>query len=66
MLNSPIKSTTVDVANLATGGEGLRPCLQNDQGNLPLETRRVLVQVLLGPAIDARRQTKLWPYLVAI
>src|SRR6266403_3928731 len=64
MLNSPIKSTTVDVANLATGGEGHEALFTNDQGNLPLETRRVLVQVLLGPAIDARRQTKLWPILL--
>ncbi|OLB44961.1 MAG: hypothetical protein AUF67_15180 [Acidobacteria bacterium 13_1_20CM_58_21] len=35
-----------------------------DQGTLPVETRRVLVQLLLGPALDARRQTKLWPILL--
>ncbi len=35
-----------------------------DVGELPLETRRVLVQLLLGPAIDGRRQQKLWTTLI--
>src|SRR5688572_2714842 len=35
-----------------------------DTGELPVETRRVLVQLLLGPALDAERQTKLWPVLL--
>jgi hypothetical protein len=35
-----------------------------DLAELPLETRRVLVQLLLGPTVDAQRQTKLWPVLV--
>ena len=35
-----------------------------DTGSLRLETRRVIVQLLLGPALDARRQSKLWPVLV--
>ena len=35
-----------------------------DTGELPVETRRVLVQLLLGPALDAQRHTKLWPVLV--
>lgn len=29
-----------------------------------LDTRRVIVQLLLGPALDARRQSKLWPALI--
>jgi hypothetical protein len=29
-----------------------------------METRRVLVHLLLGPALDAQRQTKLWPVLL--
>jgi hypothetical protein len=56
--------TTVDEAKLATSGEGDEALFANDQGHLPLEARRVLVQILLGPAIDARRQTKLWPILL--
>jgi hypothetical protein len=35
-----------------------------DTGALPMETRRVLVHLLLGPALDAERQTKLWPVLL--
>ena len=35
-----------------------------DTGSLPIDTRRVLVQLLLGPSIDARRQSKLWPVLL--
>lgn len=30
-----------------------------DTGTLALDTRRVLVQLLLGPSVDARRQSKL-------
>jgi Domain of unknown function (DUF4194) len=35
-----------------------------DTGVLPADTRRVLVQLLLGPSVDARRQSKLWPVLL--
>jgi len=35
-----------------------------DTGDLPMETRRVMVQLLLGPALDAERQNKLWPVLL--
>ena len=35
-----------------------------DTGQLPPDTRRVLVQLLLGPAIDATRQRRLWPVLL--
>ena len=37
---------------------------QGDSGTLPIDTRRVLVQLLLGPSVDARRQSKLWPILL--
>lgn len=37
---------------------------QGDVGTLPMDTRRVLVQLLLGPSVDARRQSKLWPVLL--
>ena len=42
-------------------GEGT---FAGDTGQLPLETRRVLVQLLLGPSIDATRQRHLWPVLL--
>lgn len=35
-----------------------------DRGELRLDTRRVLVQLLQGPAVDGHRQTKLWPILL--
>lgn len=35
-----------------------------DTGVLQVDTRRVLVQLLLGPSVDARRQSKLWPVLL--
>ena len=37
---------------------------RGDTGGLPIDTRRVLVQLLLGPSVDARRQSKLWPILL--
>jgi hypothetical protein len=35
-----------------------------DSGELTLDTRRVLVQLLAGPSLDGRRHAKLWPVLV--
>lgn len=35
-----------------------------DTGQLVLETRRALVQLLLGPCVDAHRQSRLWPVLL--
>ena len=34
-----------------------------DTGTLPMEVRRVLVRLLLGPSLDARRHEKLWAVL---
>jgi hypothetical protein len=42
-------------------GAGIFP---GDCGQLPLDTRRVLVQLLLGPAVDARTKSNLWPVLL--
>src|SRR5271157_3472151 len=35
-----------------------------DTGELPLDTRRALAQLLAGPSLDARRHSKLWAALV--
>lgn len=35
-----------------------------DSGELALDTRRALVQLLAGPSLDGRRHQKLWPVLV--
>lgn len=45
-------------------GEAPEARFEGDTGQLPIDTRRVLVQLLLGPALDARRQTRLWPVLL--
>ena len=47
----------------ADEGAGNAP-FAGDTGQLPLLTRRVLVQLLLGPSIDATRQRRLWPILL--
>ena len=46
-------------ASAATEGLFLGDC-----GELPLETRRALVQLLAGPSLDGRRHPKLWPILI--
>jgi hypothetical protein len=35
-----------------------------DTGELPLDTRRALAQLLAGPSLDGRRHSKLWPALL--
>jgi hypothetical protein len=40
------------------------PAFSGDTGTLSIDARRVLVQLLLGPALDAQRQSKLWPVLL--
>ena len=35
-----------------------------DKGTLPLDTRRALVQILMGPSIDGRRNPNLWQTLL--
>ena len=35
-----------------------------DRGTLKVETRRTLVQLLQGPSVDGRRQSKLWQVLL--
>ena len=49
---------------LAETGPSGAGTFAGDTGQLPLETRRVLVQLLLGPSIDATRQRHLWPVLL--
>lgn len=44
-----------------TRGSGL---FDGDTGRLPLDTRRVLCQLLAGPSVDAGRHSQLWPALL--
>lgn len=52
------------VEGLSDRGASVNGTFAGDTGHLPLETRRVLVQLLLGPSIDATRQRHLWPALL--
>lgn len=36
----------------------------DDTGEMSLETRKVLVQLLTGPSLEAKRHSNLWPILV--
>lgn len=44
--------------------EGATIFFEGDVGVLPLDTRQALTHLLIGPAIDGRRQPKLWNTLV--
>ena len=55
-MNSPTENGTPPPA------DG-RETFPGDTGQLRLDTRRVIVQLLLGPALDAQRHSKLWPVL---
>src|SRR5580692_1735964 len=46
---------------VTAAGTGLFPA---DTGELPLDSRRVLAQLLAGPSLDGRRHSKLWPALI--
>ena len=46
------------------GGSNGTALFTGDIGELPLDTRRVLAQLLAGPSLDGRRHSKLWPALI--
>ena len=64
MQNSPIETNSDEESESVVSNRSHDVLFIGDQGTLPVETRRVLVQLLLGPALDARRQTRLWPILL--
>src|SRR5579864_3964452 len=51
----------ITVEEAADSAAGL---FAGDKGELPLDTRRVLAQLLAGPSVDGRRHSKLWPALI--
>jgi hypothetical protein len=57
----PIARVTHDGTAFPENGNGL---FAGDTGELDLDTRRALVQLLSGPSLDGRRHTKLWPVLI--
>lgn len=63
---SPDGEMPLPSADLATGKYDERngALYNGDTGELPVETRRVLVQLLLGSALEERRHPELWPVLL--
>lgn len=60
-LNDPDPASFADGIETGNASIALFP---GDTGMLSFETRRVLVQLLAGPSLDARRHSKLWPVLL--
>ncbi|MCL2558379.1 MAG: DUF4194 domain-containing protein [Treponema sp.] len=46
--------------NIPSTGDATNHLFYGDMGELPLDTRRALAQLLSGPSLDGRRHTKLW------
>lgn len=63
-LDAAQEATNGAASNAATEADTELANFVGDTGALPVDTRRVLVQLLLGPSVDARRQSKLWPVLL--
>lgn len=54
-----------DPSQSDTGEQLLEAVLYSgDTGRLPLDARRVLVQLLAGPSVDRKRHSNLWPALL--
>lgn len=53
-------------SSLSDTGEQLTEAVlyPGDTGRLPLEARRVFVQLLAGPSVDRKRHSNLWPALL--
>ncbi len=64
-MNWPDDSPTNEILKAEDADEASNPALfQGDSGELSLDARRVLVQLLAGPSLDAQRHSKLWPILI--
>ena len=55
---------TLDDGVTATGTGLFAGLFRGDTGELPLDSRRALAQLLAGPSLDGRRHSKLWPALI--
>ena len=65
-MNSWNDSTEEQKVDVVAAAQLLSPptVIPGDKGELLVETRRVLVQLLRGPSVDVRRHAKLWPILL--
>lgn len=67
--DSGIPDSSSDAMEIASASvseetEAASNLFPGDTGELAFETRRVLVQLLLGPSVDGRRHGRLWPMLL--
>jgi len=66
--DSGMPDSSADAMEIANGSvsasEATSDLFSGDTGELAFETRRVLVQLLLGPSVDFRRHGRLWPILL--
>lgn len=53
-----------DIPNAVTRESNENALFIGDRGELPLSTRRTLVQLLSGPSLEERRHPHLWPVLL--
>lgn len=61
-IDEPVEQTPAATSTeTSTQITGLYP---GDRGELSLQARRVLVQLLAGPSLDGRRHALLWPILI--
>ncbi len=54
----------IEVSEQESGKTLYQGLYQGDCGELSLDARRVLVQLLAGPSLDGQRHSKLWPILI--
>lgn len=62
----PVPNATSELHADEGAGNAASPGLLflGDRGELPLETRRAIVQLLSGPSLEMRRHSRLWPVLL--
>ncbi len=64
-MNWPDDSPKDEILKAEDAEHASDPALfQGDSGELSLDARRVLVQLLAGPSLDAQRHSRLWPILI--
>ena len=61
---SSMEETGVDSSHDSTEESVLSGLYPGDTGDLSLDARRVLVQLLAGPSLDGQRHSMLWPVLL--
>lgn len=59
-----VQDTEIPETNAESIDDETEALYPGDTGELPLEARRLLIQLLSGPSLDGRRHGVLWPILL--